>query len=90
MAKDKEKIEGKANEPVANSDQLAEIIDIKPMIRVIRSQQVMIDRDLALLYGVETRVLNQAVKRNSKRFPDDFIIPFVFPNKFVYLRSFHI
>ena len=73
MAKDKEKIEGKANEPVANSDQLAEIIDIKPMIRVIRSQQVMIDRDLALLYGVETRVLNQAVKRNSKRFPDDFM-----------------
>ena len=50
-----------------------EVIDIKPMIRVIRGQQVMIDRDLALLYGVETRVLNQAVKRNSERFPDDFM-----------------
>ena len=48
-------------------------IDIKPMIRVIRGQQVIIDRDLALLYGVETRVLNQAVKRNSERFPDDFM-----------------
>ena len=33
----------------------------------------MIDRDLALLYDVETRVLNQAVKRNEKRFPDDFM-----------------
>ena len=32
----------------------------------------MIDRDLAELYGVETRVLNQAVKRNIERFPDDF------------------
>ena len=50
MAEEKEKIEGKANEPVVNSDQLTEVIDIKPMIRVIRGQQVMIDRDLALLY----------------------------------------
>lgn len=33
----------------------------------------MLDRDLAILYGVETRVLNQAVKRNSSRFPDDFM-----------------
>lgn len=73
MAKDREKIEGKASEPVANCDQLPEVIDIKPMIRVIRGQQVIIDRDLALLYGVETRVLNQAVKRNSERFPDDFM-----------------
>ena len=70
MAKDSEKIEGKASEPVVNCDQLPEVIDIKPMIRVIRGQQVMIDRDLALLYGVETRVLNQAVKRNSERFPN--------------------
>ena len=73
MAKDREKIEGKASEPVANWGQLPEVIDIKPMIRVIRGQQVIIDRDLALLYGVETRVLNQAVKRNSERFPDDFM-----------------
>ena len=73
MAKDREKIESKASEPVANSDQLPEVIDIKPMIRVIRGQQVMIDRDLALLYGTETRVLNQAVKRNIERFPNDFM-----------------
>ncbi len=39
----------------------------------IRGKKVMIDRDLAALYGVETRVLNQAVKRNAKRFPEDFM-----------------
>ncbi len=33
----------------------------------------MLDRDLAMLYGVETRILNQAVKRNIKRFPEDFM-----------------
>lgn len=73
MAKDREKIEDKANEPVANCDQLLMAADIQPMIRVIRGQQVIIDRDLALLYGVETRALNQAVKRNIERFPDDFM-----------------
>ena len=73
MAKDREKIEDKANEPAANSNQLPMAADIQPMIRVIRGQQVIIDRDLALLYGVETRALNQAVKRNIERFPDDFM-----------------
>ena len=73
MAKEREKTEGKANKPVANCDQLPLTADIQPMIRVIRGQQVIIDRDLALLYGVETRVLNQAVKRNIERFPDDFM-----------------
>ena len=73
MAKDREKIEDKANEPVANCDRLPMAADIQPMIRVIRGQQVIIDRDLALLYGVETRALNQAVKRNIERFPDDFM-----------------
>ena len=42
-------------------------------IYFIRGQKVMIDRDLAELYGVETRVLNQAVRRNLKRFPEDFM-----------------
>ena len=73
MAKDREKMEGKASEPVANCDQLQEAIDIKPMIRLIRGQQVMIDRDLAQLYGVETKRLNEQVKRNIERFPDDFM-----------------
>jgi hypothetical protein len=39
----------------------------------IRRQKVMIDADLARLYGVATKVLNQAVKRNIGRFPDDFM-----------------
>jgi len=39
----------------------------------VRGQNVMLDSDLAELYGVETRTLNQAVKRNSSRFPDDFM-----------------
>lgn len=73
MAEDREKIESKASEPVANCGQLPEVIDIKPMIRVIRGQQVMIDRDLAQLYGVETKRLNEQVKRNIERFPDDFM-----------------
>ena len=42
-------------------------------IFVVRGQKVMIDRDLAELYGVETRVLKQAVKRNIERFPEDFM-----------------
>lgn len=39
----------------------------------MRGQKIMLDRDLAELYGVETRVLKQAVRRNKKRFPDDFM-----------------
>jgi hypothetical protein len=46
---------------------------ISDKIYIIRNQKVMLDRDLATLYGVETRVLNQAVKRNIARFPDDFM-----------------
>jgi len=42
-------------------------------IYVIRGRKVMIDRDLAQLYDVETRALNQTVKRNEKRFPNDFM-----------------
>ena len=46
---------------------------ITSRIYFIRGQKVMLDRDLAKLYGVETRVLNQAVRRNIKRFPEDFM-----------------
>ena len=58
---------------VANCDlKNIDSINIESLIRVIRGQQVMLDADLAMLYGVETKALNQAVKRNIKRFPDDF------------------
>ena len=46
---------------------------IERQIFLIRGQRVMIDIDLAILYGAETRVLNQAVRRNISRFPDDFM-----------------
>ena len=46
--------------------------NIESLIKVVRGQQIMLDKDLAMLYGVEAKVLNQAVKRNVERFPDDF------------------
>lgn len=49
------------------------IDDIKNTIYEIRGKKVLLDRDLAAIYGVETRVLNQAVKRNIERFPGDFM-----------------
>jgi hypothetical protein len=47
-------------------------IELEDRIFTFRSLQVMIDKDLAELYGIETKVLNQAVKRNMERFPDSF------------------
>jgi hypothetical protein len=46
---------------------------IESAILMARGQRVLLDRDLAMLYGVETRVLNQAVRRNRARFPSDFM-----------------
>ena len=46
---------------------------ITSKIYFIRDHKVMLDRDLAELYGVETKVLKQAVRRNKRRFPDDFM-----------------
>ena len=46
---------------------------IQSKIYEIRGQKVMLDRDLAEMYGVQTKVLNQAVKRNIERFPEDFM-----------------
>ena len=66
MAKEKEleQVEGQQL-PVENK--------VESLIRVIRGQQVMLDLDLAVLYGVETRRLNEQVKRNIERFPEDFM-----------------
>ena len=46
--------------------------DIKSLIYIVRGRQVMIDSDLAMLYQVETKVFNQAVRRNIERFPENF------------------
>ena len=61
-----------AIQPVANSDQLIENT-VESLIQNIRGKQVILDRDLASLYDVETGRLNEQVKRNLKRFPDDFM-----------------
>ena len=60
-------------ELVTNRDQLVGVDNIESLIKIIRGQQVMLDRDLATLYGVETKRLNEQVKRNIKRFPEDFM-----------------
>ena len=55
------------------SEELLPIENIKSRIHVIRGQRIILDRELAELYGVETKVLNQAVKRNIEKFPEDFM-----------------
>jgi hypothetical protein len=56
-----------------NKTDLLSIEKIEKAIYFIRGEKVMLDRDLALLYGVQTKSLNKAVKRNLQRFPPDFM-----------------
>ena len=65
MVKEKDSDQVEQQLPVENN--------VESLIRVIRGQQVMLDRDLAELYGVETKRLNEQVKRNIERFPEDFM-----------------
>ena len=70
--------------------QKAEIISldvIERRILALRGHSVMFDRDLAVLYGVETRTLNQAVKRNLDRFPSDFMFRLTPKEAAEHLRS---
>ena len=66
-------MERKANSQLVVTNSDIKSINIESLIHNLRGQKVMLDSDLAMLYGVETRVLNQAVKRNINRFPDDFM-----------------
>jgi len=59
---------------------------IQKQIFLLRGQKVMLSQHLAALYGVEVKVLNQAVKRNRARFPDDFMFQ-ISPNEFENLKS---
>lgn len=59
--------------PTKQSEGLIPARRIESAILMVRGQRVLLDRDLAALYGVETRVLNQAVRRNRTRFPGDFM-----------------
>ena len=54
-------------------DEIVPLVQIESRILEIRGQKVMIDADLADIYGVPTKALNQAVKRNLERFPRDFM-----------------
>ena len=56
-----------------NNTKLIVLEQIEPLIKTVRGQKVILDADLARLYGVPTKVLNQAVRRNIERFPDDFL-----------------
>ena len=81
-------------EPVANCDRmgndmskqtLATVTKITSTIRTVRGQKVLLDADLAKIYGVETGALNRAVLRNIKRFPADFMFQLT-PEEFESLR----
>jgi ORF6N domain len=67
-------------------NQLIEIKDISQRIYTIRGVRVLLDRDLAELYEVETKALKQAVRRNAKRFPSDFMFELIY-QEFKNLRS---
>ena len=58
---------------MSNQTSLIQPEQIEQVILLIRGQRVMLDRDLAALYGVETKNLNKAVRRNLERFPADFM-----------------
>ncbi|MDR3450962.1 MAG: ORF6N domain-containing protein [Alphaproteobacteria bacterium] len=58
--------------PIARKKSLA-VLPVEGPIRLVRGQKVMLDSDVARLYGVETKALNQAVRRNPSRFPPDFM-----------------
>src|SRR4029078_12833690 len=65
-----------SNEPMAKKlrHALIPVEVITGKIFILRAHRVMLDRDLAKLYRVETRAVNQAVKRNQDRFPEDFML----------------
>ena len=71
----------KASELITKCDQSKEVVakcdhldfNIESLIRTIRGQKVMVDFDLSMLYGVQNKRLNEQVKRNINRFPDDFM-----------------
>jgi len=66
---------------------VAEALNVENCILLVRGQKVLLDRDLANLYGVGTKVLNQAVKRNDQRFPEDFMFQLTLEEGREVLRS---
>ena len=62
-----------ARTKIGAASEIIPVERIAASIYIIRGQKVMLDADLAALYGVETKVFNQAVRRNTDRFPEDFL-----------------
>ena len=71
---------------LGRSAKLAPVENVERLILLIRGQKVILDADLAELYGVPTKVLVQTVKRNADRFPSDFMFQLA-PEEFAHLRS---
>jgi len=63
------------------------LVEIDRSIYLVRGERVLLDKDLAYLYGIETRILNQAVRRNLERFPEDFMVQLTENETGVILRS---
>lgn len=61
------------NKPLTPSSEITELKPIESLIHIVRGQQIMLDSDLARLYGTETKYLKRAVKANLRRFPADFM-----------------
>jgi phage regulator Rha-like protein len=74
---------------VVEKQNIAKPAGVEGVIRLIRGEKVILDADLAELYGVETRVLVQAVKRNQERFPEDFLFQLT-AEEFTVLRSQYV
>ena len=71
---------------MAKRDQLDQSMEIEGSIHCIRGQRVMLDSDLAAIYGVELKRLNEQVRRNHERFPQDFAFQLK-PQEFINLKS---
>jgi hypothetical protein len=70
---------------MSTAESLVPVERIEGLIFLIRGQKVMLDTDLAQIYGVETKALNRAVKRNKERFPEDFVFQLT-PEEFATMR----
>lgn len=71
----------------SNKEVTLDLDTIRDKIYIVRGKKVMLDKDLAMLYGVSTKRLNEAVKRNLKRFPGDFMFNLSKNESVVFLRS---
>ncbi len=77
----------KRGDEMANATKIVLVDRIEPLIQTIRGQNVILDSDLAGLYGVSTKRLNEQVRRNRERFPDDFMFQLTAEETAASLRS---